>query len=156
MHICGTSKSLVRCLPSSQRRCRAGSCQTAKGTETERTRKQKTSGGTRYQRTCKYRPGYPANGFKNLEEARLWVLEFVHWYNHQHKHSGINFVTPAQRHTGKDKEVLENRKRVYELAKERHPQRWTGSTRDWTRKDEVWLNPEHSKDEPKPKKNIAS
>jgi putative transposase len=107
-------------------------------------------------RTCKYRPGYPANGFKGLEAARLWVLEFVHWYNYQHKHSGLKFVTPIQRHTGLDKQILENRKRVYELAKARHPERWTGSTRDWTLDDEVWLNPERSTSEAESKENIAS
>jgi putative transposase len=95
-------------------------------------------------RTCKYRPSYPAKGFKTLEVARQWVLEFVHWYNYQHKHSGIKFVTPVQRHTGEDKQILENRKRVYELAKARHPERWSRSTRDWTRQDKVWLNPERS------------
>jgi putative transposase len=107
-------------------------------------------------RTCKYRPGYPAKGFKDLDAARLWVLEFVHWYNYQHKHSGIKFVTPDQRHTGLDKQILENRKRVYEMARARHPERWTGSTRDWTLEDEVWLNPERSKNEPESKQNIAS
>jgi hypothetical protein len=91
-----------------------------------------------------------------LEAARLWVLEFVHWYNYQHKHSGLKFVTPIQRHTGLDKQILENRKRVYELAKARHPERWTGSTRDWTLDDEVWLNPERSTSEAESKENIAS
>jgi putative transposase len=107
-------------------------------------------------RTCKYRPGYPNKGFKDLEAARLWVLAFVRWYNYEHKHSGIKFVTPVQRHTGLDKQILENRKRVYELAKARHPERWTGSTRDWLLPDKVWLNPERSKDESKPKESKAS
>ncbi len=107
-------------------------------------------------RTCKYRPGYPAKGFKDLDAARLWVLEFVRWYNYEHKHSGIKFVTPVQRHTGMDKQILENRKRVYEMARKRHPERWTGATRDWTLEDEVWLNPERSKNEPEFKQNIAS
>lgn len=107
-------------------------------------------------RTCKYRPGYPNKGFESLETARLWVLWFVRWYNHEHKHSGIQFVTPIQRHTGMDKEILENRKRVYELAKARHPERWARSTRDWTRTDEVWLNPERTKVETKSKGKEAS
>lgn len=107
-------------------------------------------------KTCKYRPGYPNKGFKDLEAARLWVLAFVRWYNYEHKHSGIKFVTPVQRHTGLDKQILENRKRVYELAKARNPERWTGSTRDWTLDDTVWLNPERSKNESKPKESKAS
>ena len=47
-------------------------------------------------RTCKYRPNYPSKPFGNIDEARQWTLSFVQWYNHQHKHSGLKFVTPAQ------------------------------------------------------------
>lgn len=47
-------------------------------------------------RTYKYRPEYPSKGFATLQDARAWVLQFVHWYNYQHKHSGLKFVTPAQ------------------------------------------------------------
>ena len=70
-----------------------------------------------------------------------------HQYNHQHKHSGLKFVTPAQRHDGRDATILAHRKQVYEAAKERHPERWTGETRDWNLKDEVWLNPERNQPE---------
>ena len=66
----------------------------------------------------------------------------MQWYNHQHKHSGLKFVTPAQRHDGRDGAILSHRKQVYEAAKQRHPERWTGTTRDWELNDEVWLNPE--------------
>ncbi len=66
----------------------------------------------------------------------------MHCYNHEHKHSGLKFLTPAQRHDGRGATVLERRKQVYEAAKERHPERWTGTARDWNLKDEVWLKPE--------------
>ncbi|MDH6156681.1 hypothetical protein H4V96_000783 [Janthinobacterium sp. CG_23.4] len=66
----------------------------------------------------------------------------MQWYNHQHKHSGLKFVTPAQRHDGRDGAILKYRKQVYEAAKQRHPERWAGTTRDWELNDEVWLNPE--------------
>jgi putative transposase len=98
-------------------------------------------------RTCKYRPNYPSKPFGSIDEARQWTLEFVQWYNHEHKHSGLKFVTPAQRHDGLDAMILQNRKQVYEAAKERHPERWTGETRDWDLEDEVWLNPERSQPE---------
>lgn len=107
-------------------------------------------------RTCKYRPSYPANGFVALDKACQWVLEFVNWYNYEHKHSGIKFLTPAQRHNGDDQRVLENRRRVYELAKKRNPERWSRSTRDWSLPDEVWLNPERTTQEPEIKSNLAS
>jgi transposase InsO family protein len=93
-------------------------------------------------RTCKYRPNYPSNPFESIEEARQWTLSFVQWYNYQHKHSGLKFVTPAQRHDGRDVAILSHRKQVYEAAKQRHPERWSGATRNWNLSNEVWLNPE--------------
>jgi putative transposase len=64
-------------------------------------------------------------GFATLTEARTWVLAFVKWYNLEHRHSGLNFLTPHQRHSGIDKAVLENRRKIYERAKAAHPERWT-------------------------------
>jgi len=93
-------------------------------------------------RTCKYRPNYPVKGFASLTEARRWVLSFTTWYNQEHRHSGLNFLTPNQRHNGLSARVLEQRKQVYETAKLRHPERWSGSIRDWTLEEIVWLNPE--------------
>jgi putative transposase len=93
-------------------------------------------------RTCKYRPEYPANGFANRTEAREWVLRFVHWYNTEHRHSGLNFLTPSQRHDGLAEQIFDRRRQVYETAKAAHPARWSGATRDWSLNEEVWLNPE--------------
>ena len=106
-------------------------------------------------RTCKYRPNYPLSGFEDLTQARKWVLSFVKWYNHEHRHSGLNFLTPYQRHTGLDQEILEKRREVYEQAKAAHPERWSREIRDWTLDDEVWLNPERVKTEPFEKKQIS-
>ena len=93
-------------------------------------------------RTCKYRPNYPYKGFASLEDARSWVLEFTYWYNHRHKHSGIKFVTPAQRHEGEAKKVMDRRKELYQQAKDRNPARWSGNTRNWELPEKVHLNPE--------------
>jgi len=92
-------------------------------------------------RTMKYTPSFPAKPFQSIEAARKWVNEFVQWYNDQHHHSSIQFVTPNQRHAGEDKEILEKRKAVYKAAKERNPKRWSGEIRDWNPVTEVWLNP---------------
>ena len=92
-------------------------------------------------RTLKYRPKYPFKGFKNLEEARKWVEKFVRWYNLTHLHSGINFITPHQRHYGLDKKIMENRVKVYEKAKAKHPERWSKNIRNWTLPKYVSLNP---------------
>ncbi len=64
------------------------------------------------------------------------------WYNHEHRHSGIRYVTPAQRHAGLDKDILQARHEVYTQARQRNPRRWSRSTRDWSHIDRVTLNPE--------------
>jgi transposase InsO family protein len=75
-------------------------------------------------RTCKYRPDWPSAGFKSLNEARAWVLKFTRWYNYEHKHSKLRFVTPHQRHTGQDQLILAKRKERIEAAKAANPSRW--------------------------------
>jgi len=64
-------------------------------------------------RTLKYRPEWPSSGFKSLEDARRWVDGFVSWYNTEHKHSKLRFVTPQERHSGEDVAILAQRQRVY-------------------------------------------
>ena len=93
-------------------------------------------------RTCKYRPNYPVNGFATIEDAREWVLSFSRWYNTEHKHSGLKFTTPEQRHTGEATAILEHRQQVYHEARTRHPNRWSGEIRNWVLPEKVWLNPE--------------
>lgn len=92
-------------------------------------------------RTLKYRPDFPNKGFETLEKAREWAGQFVNWYNEVHLHSGLNFVTPVQCHTGAHVAILEKRKEVYEAAREKHPERWTRKTRNWTPHEQVALNP---------------
>jgi transposase InsO family protein len=93
-------------------------------------------------RTLKYRPDQPAKPFASLTEARQWVASLVEWYNTEHRHSAIRFVTPAERHAGLDRALLEQRKAVYEAAKAQHPERWRGDTRNWDPIESVTLNPE--------------
>ena len=76
--------------------------------------------------------------------ARQWVSTFVRWYNEEHRHSVIKFVTPAQRHAGLDDALLRKRGEVYEAAKARRPERWSGDTRSWAPVMTVHLNPEKS------------
>ena len=93
-------------------------------------------------RTAKYRPEFPATGFADLDGARSWAAEFVRWYNDEHRHSGIRYVTPAQRHCGEDHAILAARHALYLQARERNPARWSGTTRNWTPIGPVALNPE--------------
>jgi len=97
-------------------------------------------------RTLKYTPAYPSKPFESLGAARDWVQTFVRWYNELHRHSGIRFVTPAERHSGKDREILAYRVTVYAAAKQRHPGRWSRETRNWLPIDEVWLNRDKAKE----------
>ena len=92
-------------------------------------------------KTLKYIPTYPTKPFASLDEARTWVAKFCTWYNHSHRHSSLKFVTPAQRHDGKDIRILERRTNVYEKARKMHPERWSRQTRNWNHEATVELNP---------------
>jgi len=93
-------------------------------------------------RTLKYRPEYPRQPFEDIAQARAWVAAFVDWYNLEHRHSAINYVTPEERHTGEHLALLKRRTAVYEAARKRHQKRWTGVTRSWNPLKEVHLNPD--------------
>ena len=107
-------------------------------------------------RTVKYRPDYPTRPFQSVEEACLWVCAFVNWYNDQHRHSGIRFVTPSQRHSGKAVEICRHRARVYELARQLNPLRWSGTTRCWHQPEVVWINPPPPENDAKPAKLVEA
>jgi len=93
-------------------------------------------------RTLKYCPQWPQNGFASLDVARAWVRDFMRWYNTEHRHSRIRFVTPAQRHQGLDVAVLAKRHEVYKRAYAERPERWARHTRNWQPIGDVALNPE--------------
>ncbi|GFP27571.1 MAG: hypothetical protein DDT20_01048 [Firmicutes bacterium] len=93
-------------------------------------------------RTAKYRPEFPVKGFADLEAARAWAADFVHWYNVEHRHSGIQYVSPSQRHEGEDQAILAARHALYLQAREKNPARWSGDTRNWSPIGAVTLNPE--------------
>lgn len=95
-------------------------------------------------KTLKYHQGYPEKPFDTLDEARNWVKGFSHWYNEEHRHSSIKFVTPAQRHRGEDILILKKRADIYQIAKARRLDRWTQNSRNWQRIEKVTLNPNKS------------
>ena len=98
-------------------------------------------------KTLKYRPSYPESAFSDLDQASQWVSRFVQWYNSEHLHSAIRFVTPISRHQCRDTAILAKRTAVYEKAKRRNPLRWSGPTRNWSAVTEVFLNPKKHKTE---------
>jgi len=93
-------------------------------------------------RTIKYHTGYPMRGFESLEHSRQWADRLVSWYNREHRHSGLQFVTPEERHTGKQLQILKAREAVYVAARERNPARWSRGTRNWKPTGAVQLNPD--------------
>lgn len=93
-------------------------------------------------RTLKYRPDWPSHGFNSLVEVRDWVQGFVDWYNNEHKHSRIKFVTPSERHDGLDAKILEKRKKVLLDARAINPLRWSGEIQDCNAIGVVTLNPD--------------
>ncbi len=93
-------------------------------------------------RTLKYRPQFPLKPFADLLAARHWVTAFVHWYNSEHRHSTIRFVTPEQWHRGDDPVLLANRATVYARARQANPARRSRHTRNRGFIDAVQLNPD--------------
>jgi putative transposase len=100
-------------------------------------------------RTLKYCPQWPKDGFADLDAARAWVRDFMRWYNHEHRHSRIRFVTPAERHRGVDQQVLARRHALYQQARALHPGRWSGKTRNWEPIGAVMLNPDREQSQQK-------
>jgi len=93
-------------------------------------------------RTLKYVPSWPSKGFKNIEACRTWVEAFVSWYNTEHKHSRLNYVTPSERHNGKDAQILRQRAEVLMKHRSKRPERWSGKIRNCKPIGRVRLNPE--------------
>ena len=89
-------------------------------------------------RTLKYRPALTVKAFDDLLQARRGVTEWVHWYNHEDRHSAISVVTLGQRHTQTDIGLLKAKDTVYAAARTANPNRWAGPTRDWSRSPELW------------------
>jgi putative transposase len=74
-------------------------------------------------RTLKYRPEFP-DRFGCYADAHAFCHRFFHWYNHEHRHSGIGFHTPADVHYGRAEAVREQRAIVLNGAYAAHPERF--------------------------------
>lgn len=95
-------------------------------------------------RTLKHTPAYPRLPFADLASAQRWVARFVDWYNGEHRHSAIRYVTPDERHFGREHDILARRRELYERARSSNPERWTCATRNWAPIGLVVLNPERA------------
>ncbi len=91
--------------------------------------------------TLKGHSSFPDQPFEDIENARRWAQQFERWYDTEHHHSGLKFVTPDQRHRGEDIDLLAQRHALYQAARAQHPERWSGATRNWEPATKVFLNP---------------
>lgn len=89
----------------------------------------------------KYRTSYPNDGFSSFEEASEWVFNFINWYNTEHYHSALKFMTPSSRHNGETDKIMANRKKLYEGARALNPLRFKNGIRNWNPDKTVSLNP---------------
>jgi hypothetical protein len=89
----------------------------------------------------KSRVGYPRKPFQTREEAQAWVNRFMGWYNEEHRHSALNWVTPMARHTGAERELLRRREETYRKPQRRRPQQWSRGIRNCSPAPAVTLNP---------------
>lgn len=101
-------------------------------------------------RTMKYHQSYPLRRFRDLLSVKAWVDGFVGWYNAEHRHSGIKYVTPNQRHYGQAEAICAIRQQTYEEARQKNPQRWSRQTRDWSQPTIVSIN------HPRPQQPVAA
>lgn len=90
----------------------------------------------------KYRPAFLVDGYETLVDAQDWVQQFTEWYNHEHRHSTLRYVTPGHSHNGEVKGILAQRREVFESAKQRHLERWSGAIRKLSLPEVAHLNPE--------------
>jgi putative transposase len=92
-------------------------------------------------KTMKYRPDFP-DCFGSLEDARSFCANYFDWYNNQHHHGGLGFLTPAQVHHGLAPGALQHRQAVLERAYQAYPQRFPhGAPTVAAPPTEVWINP---------------
>jgi len=95
-------------------------------------------------RTLKHTPAYPRMPFDGIASAEQWVQRFVAWYNFEHRHSAIRYVTPGERHCGRENVILERRHTLYQRARNANPERWSRKTRNWQPAGPVVLNPQRA------------
>jgi len=91
-------------------------------------------------KTLKYRPEFP-DRFGCIEDARVYVRDFVEWYNLNHHHSGLAMFTPHDVHYGLVEEKLIVRATTLREAYERNPERFPHGLLTVKRPpEEVWIN----------------
>lgn len=92
-------------------------------------------------KTFKYRPAFPER-FGCLMDARAFCRSFFHWYNTEHRHTGVALLTPELVHSGRAEEAIRARQQVLQAAYEAHPERFVHKPPTPLQlPGAVWINP---------------
>ena len=92
-------------------------------------------------KTLKYRPGFPQR-FGSLQDARAFCRPFFSWYNTEHRHSGIAYMTPEDVHHGRATQIIDVRAAAFDAAFAAHPERFKGRRPiPQSLPEAVWINP---------------
>lgn len=93
-------------------------------------------------RTVKYSPTYPLR-FETTVQVREWMANFVNWYNTEHRHSALDYVTPHEKRFGKAEKIYAKRNKLMQQIREENPEIWgKRNAKRWGGPDTVFLNPE--------------
>jgi putative transposase len=91
-------------------------------------------------KTLKHHPTFP-DRFGCIQDARAFCQGFIGWYNHEHRHSGIGLLTPADVHLGRAEQITVARGAVLDAAYAAHPERFVGKPPQPPRlPEQVWIN----------------
>jgi len=91
-------------------------------------------------KTLKYRPDYP-DRFGSIDQARTWAQTFFHWYNTDHRHTGLGLMTPAAIHFGRAEKLTQHRHQTLQRVYQRHPERFVkGPPQPLKPPNAVWIN----------------
>jgi putative transposase len=91
-------------------------------------------------KTLKYRPEFPER-FGSLQDGRSFCQRFFPWYNTEHYHSGIGYLTPEQVHCGLSQQIVKERQAVLRKAYQRYPDRFKqGIPKPLPLPEAAWIN----------------
>ena len=91
-------------------------------------------------KTLKYCPAFPGQ-FASLGEAKWFCDKFFHYYNTEHRHSGIGLHTPASVHDGTAADIRARRAQVLAAAHAANPNRFRGTPTPPELPEAAWINP---------------
>jgi len=92
-------------------------------------------------KTLKYRPEFP-DRFGSIQDSRAFCQRFFSWYNAEHHHSALGWLTPQVVHSGQSGAVLASRQKVLDQAFQITPERFVRKPPQPPRLlDKVWINP---------------